>query len=230
MSQSSCDLAETLLFDKHVLNNIHLWFCNNLWIYKHSISYAMQFEMVADDDVEHPVRAASSTACQTIVLRNINKARWVAAFGAELILSCTLHSSFTGRDKQATNSGSGPEFFGYSNPTILNLLQKIPDSRKCSKYKFVRFAEPQRRPRKAPSSPTATKQSLAHSKKRVMGRPSNDSSGNQKRKPFHVSKQAKKPEDSGLAIAPVFGGMDTVSYSSSDDGSFSSEGELIIDN
>ncbi len=41
---------------------------------------------------------------------------------------------------------------------------------------------------------------------------------------------AKRPEDSGLAIAPVFGGMDTVSYSSSDDGSLSSEGDLIIDN
>lgn len=40
----------------------------------------------------------------------------------------------------------------------------------------------------------------------------------------------KKAEDSGLAIAPVFGGMDTVSYSSSDDGSLSSEGDLIIDN
>ena len=49
------------------------------------------------------------------------------------------------RDKQATNSGSGPEFFGYSNPTILNLLQKMPDAKKCSKYKFVRFAEPCRR-------------------------------------------------------------------------------------
>ena len=36
-----------------------------------------QFEMVADDDHDNPIRAASSTACQTIVLRNINKARCV---------------------------------------------------------------------------------------------------------------------------------------------------------
>ena len=32
--------------------------------------------MVAEDDTANPVRAASSTACQTIVLRNINKARY----------------------------------------------------------------------------------------------------------------------------------------------------------
>lgn len=37
--------------------------------------------------------------------------------------------------------------------------------------------------------------------------------------------------DSGLAIAPVFGGMDTstVSYSSSGEGSLSSECDLVID-
>lgn len=140
------------------------------------------------------------------------------------------------RDKQATNSGSGPEFFGYSNPTILDLLQKIPDSRKCSKYKFVRFAEPQRRPRKGtPGSPSATKQLSALSKKRPVNKPTKETSRSQKRKSMHVPKQdiageMKRPEDSGLAIAPVFGGMDTVSYSSSDDASLSSEGDLIIDN
>ena len=43
------------------------------------------------------------------------------------------------RDRQATNSGSGPEFFGYSNPTILNLLQKLPNAGRCLKYKFIKF-------------------------------------------------------------------------------------------
>ena len=43
------------------------------------------------------------------------------------------------RDRQATNSGSGPEFFGYSNPTILNLLQKLPNAGQCLKYKFIKF-------------------------------------------------------------------------------------------
>jgi hypothetical protein len=77
------------------------------------------FEMRAED-AEEPVRATSSTACQSIVLKAINKAR----------------------DRQATNSGSGPEFFGYSNPTILNLLQKLPNAGRCAKYKFIKFDSP----------------------------------------------------------------------------------------
>ena len=36
---------------------------------------ALQFEMRAEDS-EEPVRATSSTACQSIVLRAINKARY----------------------------------------------------------------------------------------------------------------------------------------------------------
>jgi hypothetical protein len=75
------------------------------------------FEMRAEDDADNPVQATSSTACQSIVLKAINKAR----------------------DRQATNSGSGPEFFGYSNPTILNLLQKLPNAGRCLKYKFIKF-------------------------------------------------------------------------------------------
>lgn len=100
----------------------------------------------------------------------------------------------------------------------------------------MRFAEPQRRPRKGtPGSPSATKQLSAVSKKRLVNKSSRETSRGQKRKSLHVPKQdiggaIKRPEDSGLAIAPVFGGMDTIAYSSSDDGSLSSEGDLIIDN
>ena len=65
------------------------------------------------------------------------------------------------RDRQATNSGSGPEFFGYSNPTILNLLQKLPNAGRCSKYKFIKFDSPVR-------SSAATAKSK--SKRRTAGR------------------------------------------------------------
>ncbi len=98
----------------------------------------------------------------------------------------------------------------------------------------MRFAEPQRRHKKGtPGSPSATKQPSTLSKKRPTNRAPKDVSDNQKKK--HVLKHdtggaVKRPEDSGLAIAPfVFGGMDTVSFSSSDDGSLSSEADLIID-
>ena len=59
--------------------------------------------------------------------------------------------STANRDRQATNSGSGPEFFGYSNPTILNLLQKLPNAGRCSKYKFIKFESPVR------AAPTVSK-------------------------------------------------------------------------
>ena len=98
----------------------------------------------------------------------------------------------------------------------------------------MRFAEPQRRHKKGvPGSPSATKQPSTLSKKRSMNRPPKDVPDNQKKK--HALKQdiggaTKRAEDSGLAIAPfVFGGMDAVSFSSSDDGSLSSETDLIID-
>lgn len=47
----------------------------------------------------------------------------------------------TFRDKQATNSGSGPEFFGYSNPTILNLIQDMDGAESCAKFKRCKFQE-----------------------------------------------------------------------------------------
>ena len=160
----------------------------------------------------------------------------------------------TCRDKQATNSGSGPEFFGYSNPTVLNLLQKMPDAKNCSKYKFVRFAEPQRRSKKTLNSPSATRPVPVplpkHTQKEIsQGQPFSKVVGSRKRKMPVKSFYGHKYEpgtgmvvkklavesggrsDSGLAIAPVFGGMDTstVSYSSSDEGSLSSEHDLVID-
>lgn len=46
------------------------------------------------------------------------------------------------RDKQATNAGSGPEFFGFSHPTILNLIQNMEDAEMCTKYKRMSFQQP----------------------------------------------------------------------------------------
>jgi hypothetical protein len=46
------------------------------------------------------------------------------------------------RGKEATNTGSGPEFFGFSHPTIQYLLQSLPNARKCAKYQWVKFELP----------------------------------------------------------------------------------------
>ena len=33
----------------------------------------------------------------------------------------------------------GPEFFGFSHPTIQNLIQSCPGARKCTGYKWVKY-------------------------------------------------------------------------------------------
>ncbi|XP_032236865.1 uncharacterized protein LOC5511631 isoform X3 [Nematostella vectensis] len=82
--------------------------------------FGPQFEMCPEDDMEHPIMASSATACHCVVLKTLNKAR--------------------GRD--ASNTGSGPEFFGFSHPTIQYLIQNLPGARKCSKYQWVKFELP----------------------------------------------------------------------------------------
>lgn len=182
--------------------------------------------MVADDDVDNPIRATSSTACQSIVLKNINKAR----------------------DKQATNSGSGPEFFGYSNPTILNLLQKMPDAKKCPKYKFVRFAEPSRRGggRKIVSNSSGDVKKPSIKSKGVVNKIKKvtPSKKTLQSKSVYTNSTSKGPKSNSnsTAIAPVLGtkgvevsyhhAMDPVddySESSSSELSSATDTELVID-
>jgi hypothetical protein len=76
--------------------------------------------MVSEESPGHPIQASSATACHHAVLKAIN----------------------TARDKQATNAGSGPEFFGFSHPSILNLIQMLENADKCTKYKPTVFQQP----------------------------------------------------------------------------------------
>ncbi len=163
------------------------------------------------------------------------------------------------RDKQATNSGSGPEFFGYSNPTILNLLQKMPEAKKCPKYKFVRFAEPSRRgggggPRSAGGGGQGRVRKLnTKSKALVKGKKAVAVKSVPAKKKLDLDMTesiAKGPgaplsrqlqlsrTDSSPAIAPILGsaleaqyGMDVgaLSDTTSDDSSTATDNELIID-
>ena len=61
---------------------------------------------------------------------------------------CDICSPYRGRD--ASNTGSGPEFFGFSHPTIQYLIQSLPGARKCTKYQWVKFElpKPQNKPGK----------------------------------------------------------------------------------
>lgn len=73
---------------------------------------APRFEIVAEDDPETVYSQATSTGAWTSVMREVNRVR----------------------NKEGSNSASGPDYFGYSNPTILKLIQELPNARKCANY------------------------------------------------------------------------------------------------
>lgn len=95
----------------------------------------IQFEVRSEEDPAHPIRGSSSSSCHAILLKAINKARYDN--NNDDILIHVIYCS----GKDATNTGSGPEFFGYSHPVIVNLLQKLPNVSLCTKYKPMRFQE-----------------------------------------------------------------------------------------
>lgn len=79
------------------------------------------FEIIAEDEPETQITAVTATACHCIVLKRLNKAR----------------------GKDATNTGSGPEFFGFSHSSIQYLIQCLPGADKCERYNSVKFELPQ---------------------------------------------------------------------------------------
>ncbi|KAI8896919.1 F/Y rich C-terminus-domain-containing protein [Globomyces pollinis-pini] len=76
-----------------------------------------KFQVVAEDDPTHPIIAQSATGAWTAVLRAANKLR----------------------NKEHSNSASGPDYFGLSQPTIINLIQGLPNADKCTQYTFQKF-------------------------------------------------------------------------------------------
>ena len=131
----------------------------------------------------------------------------------------TLTPPHPHREKQATNSGSGPEFFGYANPTILNLIQSMSAAKQLYKYKPVAFEEATG---KGVGGATGVKRS------------------NRGKSSEKVKKEVKVAATSGSSpmagLMPVLGssgiiGMETnaASYSSSYEWSSESEAELVID-
>ncbi|XP_065844288.1 transforming growth factor beta regulator 1-like isoform X2 [Oscarella lobularis] len=78
------------------------------------------FEMQAADSPDRPIIAASATACHTTVLKQVNKTR----------------------SREATNTGSGPEFFGFSHPVVMNILQNDPLCEELEKFQRIEFNDP----------------------------------------------------------------------------------------
>ncbi|CAM9758805.1 unnamed protein product [Lampetra fluviatilis] len=80
--------------------------------------FGPQFEIVPEDDPQNPIVASSASACYANLMRATLAAR--------------------GKSVPAVSS-SGPEFFGFSHPSVQHLIQSCPGARKCSSYKWVRF-------------------------------------------------------------------------------------------
>lgn len=77
-----------------------------------------QFEIAPEVDPQNAIVASSALTCHSNLLKAISAQR----------------------GKYLTNIvPSGADFFGFSHPTIQNLIQSCPGARKCSNYQWVRF-------------------------------------------------------------------------------------------
>ncbi|KAE8623834.1 hypothetical protein XENTR_v10005752 [Xenopus tropicalis] len=77
-----------------------------------------QFEIVPDDDPQNSIVASSADECHSILLQKI---------------STPLGKRFSTPDL------AGAYFFGFTHPTIQNLIQSCPGARKCTGYQWVKF-------------------------------------------------------------------------------------------
>ncbi|NP_001091430.1 transforming growth factor beta regulator 1 L homeolog isoform X1 [Xenopus laevis] len=77
-----------------------------------------QFEIVPDDDPQNSIVANSANECHSILLQKI---------------STSLGKRFSTPDL------AGAYFFGFTHPTIQNLIQSCPGARKCTSYQWVKF-------------------------------------------------------------------------------------------
>ncbi|XP_066541234.1 transforming growth factor beta regulator 1 isoform X2 [Hoplias malabaricus] len=77
-----------------------------------------QFEIVPEEDPQNSIVGSSAQSCHTDLLKAITAKR-----GLPLTKIVP----------------SGADFFGFSHPTIQNLIQSCPGARKCNNYNWVRF-------------------------------------------------------------------------------------------
>ncbi|KAK9727713.1 F/Y rich C-terminus [Popillia japonica] len=73
---------------------------------------------IASDDNEGPIIGGTPDVCHSLLLQRIND-----------VLSLNV----------VTTRPRGNDFFGLTHPTVLNLIQSSPGTRKCSNYKWSRF-------------------------------------------------------------------------------------------
>ncbi|CAK6967338.1 transforming growth factor beta regulator 1 isoform X1 [Scomber scombrus] len=77
-----------------------------------------QFEIVPEEDPQNAIVASSALTCHSNLLKTI------ASVSSKSVVPIVP---------------SGADFFGFSHPTIQNLIQSCPGARKCSNYRWIRF-------------------------------------------------------------------------------------------
>ena len=77
------------------------------------------YRVVAQDNQQNPITEKSATACWTTVIRQANKIR----------------------NKEHSNSASGPDYFAYSNPKILKMIQEMKGADECKNYKMQKVLD-----------------------------------------------------------------------------------------
>ncbi|TPX61563.1 hypothetical protein SpCBS45565_g07229 [Spizellomyces sp. 'palustris'] len=78
-----------------------------------------RFHVTPEDAPEKGVTAVTATGAWTSVIRVANAVR----------------------KREHSNSASGPDYFGFSHPTVSKLIQDLPNADKCENYVWQRFEE-----------------------------------------------------------------------------------------
>ncbi|KAJ2157592.1 hypothetical protein GGH15_005345 [Coemansia sp. RSA 562] len=77
------------------------------------------FHVEAEDMPNASIVAPTATGAWTAVLRKVNQIR----------------------HREHSNSASGPDYFGFSHPTIAKMVQDLPDADRCRTYVMQNFVE-----------------------------------------------------------------------------------------
>jgi len=83
-----------------------------------------KFSVTPDTELTNPATGLSATAAWSTILKRINETKPVDS-------------------KRQHNSVSGPEYFGFAHPSILKLIQELPNADRCAKYDMQDFTSSQ---------------------------------------------------------------------------------------
>ncbi|ORY04894.1 hypothetical protein K493DRAFT_253090, partial [Basidiobolus meristosporus CBS 931.73] len=76
-----------------------------------------KFHIEPEDQPDNPIIANTATGAWTTVVKAVN----------------------TVRKREHSNSASGPDYFGFSHPTIAKMIQDMPNADKCQQYIWQQF-------------------------------------------------------------------------------------------